>query len=110
MEPGAFRTPFSSRIITPAQYDGSNGFSEAYKGSAVEQMVGASRNITSVPDFVKGDPDKAAKAVIDSVRDGYEYLRLPLGPDCIAALERKIGVLQHDLEATRSIALATDID
>jgi len=110
VEPGAFRTPFSSRIITPAQYDGSNGFSEAYKGTAVEQMVGGSRKITSIPDFIKGDPDKAAQAIIKAVIGGHDYLRMPLGPDCVTALESKIGQLQGDLEATRAIATATDVD
>lgn len=109
VEPGAFRTPFSSRIVTPAQYESSNGFSVAYEGTAVEQMVAESRNITSFVDWMKGDPDKAARAIIDAVVGGHEYLRLPLGKDCVAALETKIGELQRDLEATRPIATATDI-
>ncbi|KIN02952.1 hypothetical protein OIDMADRAFT_52772 [Oidiodendron maius Zn] len=110
VEPGAFRTPFSSRIITPAQYNSSNGFSEAYKGTTVEQMVTASRNIMSIPDFVKGDPDKAAQAIIEAVIGGHDYLRLPLGQDCVTALESKIGQLQRDLEATKPLATATDVD
>ncbi|OJJ81470.1 SDR family oxidoreductase [Aspergillus glaucus CBS 516.65] len=59
VEPGAFRTPFTSRIITPAQFE--NGFSEGYKSTLVEQMVAGTRQMMSVPDFVKGDPDKAAR-------------------------------------------------
>jgi hypothetical protein len=110
VEPGAFRTAFSSTIITPAQYDSSNGFSEAYKGTAVEQMVLGSRNISSIPDFVRGDPDKAAQAIVKAVIEGHDYLRMPLGKDCVTALESKIGQLQRDLEATRLIATATDID
>jgi hypothetical protein len=111
VEPGAFRTAFSSSIITPAQYDSSNGFSEAYKGTAVEQMVLGSRNISSIPDFVRGDPDKAAQAIVKAVIEGHDYLRMPLGKDCcVTALESKIGQLQRDLEATRLIATATDID
>jgi hypothetical protein len=110
VEPGAFRTPFSSRIITPAHYASSTGFSEAYKGTAVEQMVAGSRNITSIADFVKGDPDKAAQAIIKAVIGGHDYLRMPLGKDCVTALESKIEQLQRDLEATRPIATATDVD
>lgn len=110
VEPGAFRTPFSSRILTPAQHDGTNGFSEAYKGTAVEQMVVGSRKITSMPDFIRGDPDKAARAIIAAVVGGHSFLRLLLGKDCVTALEYKIGQLQEDLEATRAIASATDID
>ncbi|CAL5869077.1 uncharacterized protein PFLUO_LOCUS3305 [Penicillium psychrofluorescens] len=108
VEPGAFRTPFSSRVIYPAQFE--NGFSEGYKGTAVEQMVTGFRQITSIPDFVKGDPDKAARAIIQAIVTGYDYLRMPLGKDCVVALEDKIGELQRDLEATRPIATSTDID
>lgn len=110
VEPGAFRTPFSSRIVTPAQYYNSNGFSEAYKGTAVEQIVAGSRNISSIPDFVKGDPDKAAQAIIKAVIGGHDYLRMPLGKDCVTALESKISELLKDLEATRPIATAMDVD
>ena len=112
VEPGAFRTPFASRIVTPAEYESSGGFSDAYKDTSVEQMVSTSRNVTTTtfPDFLRGDPDKAAKAILKAVTDGHEYLRMPLGRDCVAALESKIGELQRDLESTRSIAMATDGD
>lgn len=110
VEPGAFRTPFLSRIITPAQYESGTGFSAAYKNTAVEQMVNMSRNIKSIPDSVRGDTDKAAQAIIDAVVGGHDYLRMPLGADCVVALESKIGQLQNDLEATRPIATAMDID
>lgn len=108
VEPGAFRTPFASRIITPAQYKDINGLSEAYKGTAVEQMVKGTVDIMSIPDFVKGDPDKAACAIFKAVMDGHDYLRMPLGPDCVTALEDKIGQLQADLDATRVIAMGTN--
>ncbi|KAL2825645.1 NAD(P)-binding protein [Aspergillus cavernicola] len=108
VEPGAFRTPFSSRILTPTQY--TTGFSEGYKGTAVEHMVAGSRGITSLPDSVKGDPDKAAQAIVKATITGYDYLRLPLGRDCVVALEDKIGQLRRDLDGTRLIAMATDVD
>jgi len=108
VEPGAFRTPFSSRILTPAAHEQTGGFSEEYKGTAVEKMVSGMKAVSSIPDFAKGDPDKAAKAIIDAVRDGHDYLRLPLGPDCVVALEDKIGSLQSDLDKTRAVCMATD--
>lgn len=64
----------------------------------------------ATPGLVKGDPDKAARAIINAVDQGHDYLRMPLGPDCIVALESKIGHLQRDLEATRAIASVTDAD
>ncbi|KAL9616945.1 MAG: hypothetical protein Q9160_008215 [Pyrenula sp. 1 TL-2023] len=111
VEPGAFRTPFSSRILTPEKYSSADGYSEAYKGTIVAQMVGGTKNMMSTPDFIRGDPDKAARAILDAVNSGdYSYLRLPLGKDCVVALETKIGQLQSDLDATREVASATDVD
>ncbi|KAK2589947.1 hypothetical protein QQS21_012369 [Conoideocrella luteorostrata] len=110
VELGAFRTAFSSRIITPARYSLSNGISDAYKGTAVEQILTATQDMRFMPDSVKGDPDKAAEAIIKAVREGHDFLRMPLGSDCVAALEGKIGALQSDLDATRAIAVTTDID
>jgi NAD(P)-dependent dehydrogenase (short-subunit alcohol dehydrogenase family) len=111
VEPGAFRTPFSSRIMTSVKYSSTDGYSEAYKDTVVAQMVGATKNVMSIPDFVRGDPDKAARAILDAVEGGdYSYLRLPLGKDCVVALESKIGQLQSDLDATREVASSTDVD
>ena len=111
VEPGAFRTPFASRIATPARYaDSAGGCSDAYRGTAVERMVAATRDMMGVPGFVKGDPDKAARAILRAVADGHDYLRMPLGDDCVEALESKIGQLRSDLEATRAVATAMNID
>ena len=108
VEPGAFRTPFSTRQVVPAAFE--NGFSDGYKGTPVEQMVSMSRNIKVAPDWIKGDPEKAAKVIINTTMNGYDYLRLPLGKDCVTAMETKIRELQRDLDATRSIATSTDAD
>ncbi|KAL4768304.1 hypothetical protein BDW60DRAFT_219792 [Aspergillus nidulans var. acristatus] len=108
VEPGAFRTPFASRVLTPTQFE--HGFSEGYRDTVLQQMVTAHRSIKSIPDHFKGDPDKAARAILSAIASGHEYLRLPLGMDCVAALEDKIGQLQRDLAATRAIATATDVD
>lgn len=110
MEPGAFRTPFSSRVLTPARFENNGGFSEAYKGTPVEQMIDATRNMGNIPEFVRGDPKKAAKAIIDAIERGHGYLRLPLGTDCVKALEKKIEELKNDLDTTRSVALSTDVE
>lgn len=59
---------------------------------------------------MRGCPDKAGRAIVNAVDDGHDYLRMILGSDCVAALEQKLGSLHHDLEATRSIAMSTDID
>lgn len=110
VEPGAFRTPFSSRLITPAHYQDNGGFSEGYQGTAVDQMVRGMSDSTEFMKLIKGDPQKAARAIVNAVDGGHEYLRLPLGADCVVALESKIGSLQRDLDLTREVARSTGVD
>lgn len=110
VEPGAFQTPFSKRVLTPAQYQSTGGFSEAYRGTVVEQMITQTRTMADIPGAIRGDPEKAAKAILSAVSDGNDFLRLPLGEDCISALETKIEELKKDLAATKEIALCTSLD
>lgn len=111
VEPGAFRTPFCMRLLTPAAHEATGGVSEAYKGTPLEQVVTMSKGITEIPtELMRGSPDKAAREVLKAVADGHDYLRMVLGPDCVVALEQKLESLHHDLEATRAIAMSTDAD
>lgn len=73
-------------------------------------MLVGTVEMASMPDSVRGDPEKAARAILEAVNKGYDYLRLPLGNDCVQALETKIGELQHDLDSTRAVATSMDID
>lgn len=57
-----------------------------------------------------GDPDKAARAIVQAVGEDHPYLRMVLGNDCVRALELKIAQLQRDLDATRTIGEAMDLD
>jgi NAD(P)-dependent dehydrogenase (short-subunit alcohol dehydrogenase family) len=68
VEPGAFRTPFASRVLTPTQFE--HGFSEGYKDTVLQQMMTAHRSIKSIPDQFKGDPDKAARAILSAIASG----------------------------------------
>lgn len=111
VQPGAFRTPFATRILTPAAHESTGGFSEPYKGTALEQMVTMSKGITELPaHFMRGSPEKAGRAIVEAVDGGHDYLRMVLGSDSVAALDQKLGSLHHDLEATRAIAMSTDFD
>lgn len=110
VEPGAFRTPFSSRLLTPAQYESTDGFSPDYKGTDVERMVMMTKGLNSIPDAIKGCPDKAATEILKAIDGGHEYLRMILGKDCVRAMEQKLESLHSDLEATRAIASNVDID
>lgn len=75
----------------------------------MEPMVTGVRGITTISDAVRGDPDKAANEIIKAVDGGHDYLRMILGVDSVQALDRKIGQLQADLEATRTIGMNVDI-
>ncbi|GAP84587.2 putative short-chain dehydrogenase reductase SDR [Rosellinia necatrix] len=112
VEPGAFRTPFATRLLTPAAHESTEGVSEPYKGTALDQVVSLSRGFTDVPPphLVRGCPDKAGREIVKAVGDGHSYLRMLLGPDCVAAMNLKLESLHHDLEATKAIAMSTDID
>ncbi|CAK45431.1 uncharacterized protein An08g04580 [Aspergillus niger] len=113
VEPGAFRTPFPGRQVFPKGPGLEKGYSDVYKGTPVEKMIELSQDMGSTTEWIKGDPEKAAKAVVvavDNGYDGYEFLRMPLGRDCVRVLEEKIAALRSDLEATREIAMGTDVD
>ncbi|KAL5362587.1 hypothetical protein BJX96DRAFT_154199 [Aspergillus floccosus] len=73
-------------------------------------MVAGTCNLKDMPPWVRGDPRKAARAILGAVGNGHGYLRLPLGSDCVTALESKVFDLSKDLEATRQIASSTDVD
>ncbi len=110
VEPGGFQTGFASSVVTPAKHAASGGFSDAYAGTAVEQMMKLHKDMRSSKDLLKGDPKKAAKAIFNTVVNGHDYLRLLLGKDSVAALEGKLGQLRSDLDATREVASGTDAD
>ncbi|KAI0451147.1 hypothetical protein F5B21DRAFT_528155 [Xylaria acuta] len=88
------------------------GFSEPYKGAALDKMVSMSKGVTGVPPAIilRGCPDKAGREIVKAVDNGYDYLRMILGPDCVAAISQKLGSLHYNLEATKAIAMSTDID
>ena len=110
VEPGAFRTPFASRLLFPKGVESTGGLSKGYRGTPLEQMIQLSKNVEGFLDMTKGDPDKAANAIVNAVDGGHEYLRMILGKDCVGALDAKIGQLSADLGATREIGSNVDID
>lgn len=57
--------------------------------------------------FFSGDPNKAARAILGVFQGRHSFRRLPLGTDCVRALEDKIGQLQRDLEAAKEISAST---
>lgn len=110
VKPGSFRTPWTSNMKTPMAHEDTNGFSEGYKGTLVEQWVGTVPAIKtgSLPPFIKGGPAKAAREIVKAVIDGYDHTHMMLKPDCVKSAEQRLEELRHDLEVPeQSLCLRT---
>jgi NAD(P)-dependent dehydrogenase (short-subunit alcohol dehydrogenase family) len=111
VQPGAFRTEFVSNIRFPAA-SGPSGVSAAYRDTPVDAIISYTKSLVS---GAGGDPDKAAKTILDVISDtglarGKDrYLRLPLGSDCKQALEQKFRVLEDTLANQDELIRSTDI-
>ncbi|KAI1422945.1 hypothetical protein F5Y12DRAFT_571207 [Xylaria sp. FL1777] len=112
VEPGAFRTPWTANMKIPVAHESTNGFSEGYKGTVVEQWVGTvpAFKTAPLPNQIKGDPKKAAVEIVKAVIEGHDYFRMILGSDCVESAGRRLEEIRHDLEATRAIAMSMDGD
>ncbi|MHC8377012.1 SDR family NAD(P)-dependent oxidoreductase [Pseudomonas sp. MDT1-16] len=55
-----------------------------------------------------GDPDKLAQAMITLVEAQKAPLRLPLGSDCVAAIEAKNTFVADELQTWRELSVSTD--
>ncbi|KAI1291155.1 hypothetical protein F5Y03DRAFT_400956 [Xylaria venustula] len=110
VEPGAFRTPWTANLKTPAAHEETHGFSEAYKGTVVEKWVGTVPALktaqAALPSRIRGDPEKAGREIVKAVIEGHDYIRMILGPDCVESAEKRLEEIQFDLEATRAIAMS----
>ena len=97
VEPGAFRTSlFGSafRSMPPLDaYAPTVGGTRAYAESEAGKQL--------------GDPDKAARAIVDAVSEGAPTLRLPLGADAVAGIRGKLARVSADVDQTEAIAKAT---
>ncbi|KAI9039224.1 putative short chain oxidoreductase/dehydrogenase [Aspergillus affinis] len=109
VEPGGFRTNFLSAVQKTE-----TSLSEPYRGGPVDEMLG---KFESAQGKQPGDAEKAAARIFGAVTGegvGGELkgrvLRLPLGPDCVNRLEVKLKSVSADLEASRDVAMSTNID
>lgn len=99
VEPGAFRTDFlSPRSVRFAALS-----LDAYTATA-----GAARQAFSALDGMQpGDPVKAARAIIQIVAAAPPPVRVQLGIDCLARVERKILDVAEELGRWRELAEST---
>jgi NAD(P)-dependent dehydrogenase (short-subunit alcohol dehydrogenase family) len=100
VEPGGFRTDFldsSSLQIEPnviADY---------------AESAGATREtIVTYNHVQRGDPARAAAAIVDLTDVDEPPLRLQLGADSIERIEAKLDLVRRELDRWRSVALSTD--
>jgi NAD(P)-dependent dehydrogenase (short-subunit alcohol dehydrogenase family) len=99
VSPGYFRTNFlDSSLAVPA-----HPIAE-YKAVREMQAVHQSSYNGNQP----GDPDKAAKAMIEITNHNAPPLHLFLGKDAYQTAAKKIEAVQKDLEAVRELATSTD--
>ena len=100
VEPGYFRTEFlegNSLVESPssiADYD---------------STAGEVRKIAKVVTLNQpGDPDKLAQVMITLFEAEKAPLRLPLGSDCVAAIEGKNAFVASELQMWREVSVSTD--
>jgi NAD(P)-dependent dehydrogenase (short-subunit alcohol dehydrogenase family) len=100
IEPGGFRTDFldsSSLQVEPTVI-------ADYAASA-----GATREtIVTYNHVQRGDPARAAAAIVDVTEIDEPPLRLQLGADSIERIEAKLDLVRRELDQWRSVALSTD--
>lgn len=95
VEPGPFRTAFA----------GSNLGIASNKIKDYQLTAGAfTTKLQSVDGKQEGDPDKAARAIIQHVQAENATLRLPLGKVPLMTIQTKVDSLQADLDANREIS------
>jgi NAD(P)-dependent dehydrogenase (short-subunit alcohol dehydrogenase family) len=101
VEPGAFRTG----LFRPGA---------AYESAAMPEYadtVGPTRDYVHENHGLQpGDPAKAAEAIIAAIDNDEPPLRLVLGSDAIANVEKRLDAVGEELEAWRSVGEATAVD
>lgn len=101
VEPGPFRTDFIGRSLDRAQKQ-----MEAY-----QETVGKFLNfLNQIEGKQPGDPQKAARAIIQVVNSTNPPLRLVLGKYAYSKFRQKIESLTAELDAWEAVAANTDFE
>ncbi|MBB5423578.1 NAD(P)-dependent dehydrogenase (short-subunit alcohol dehydrogenase family) [Paraburkholderia sp. JPY158] len=101
VEPGGFRTNFA-------------GGSLKWSGNELpdySETVGQMRRyMSSYHGTQAGDPAKAAEAIVRAVSADAPPLRLPLGPDAVDVVRKKLASVQDNLETWLEVSSSTNFD
>jgi NAD(P)-dependent dehydrogenase (short-subunit alcohol dehydrogenase family) len=98
VEPGGFRTDWAGASMTYAR-----------EVEGYESSVGARVSFFTSGKYIPmGDPDKAAKAMIDLANHPDPPVHLVLGSEAIALLKQADAARQADLEKWLPVSLSTD--
>jgi len=98
IEPGGFRTDFAgaSTTLDPGRPE-------------YDAVVGNAARMQAAYDGKQpGDPRRGARAILEIVSVDAPPLRLPLGSDAIAAIERSDRTRLDELERWRPLSISTD--
>lgn len=98
VEPGAFRTDFNGRSLSVPEQQ-IDDYAET-TGKFLEWLK-------QIDGKQPGDPEKAARAMIQAVESNEPPLRLALGEDAVNAIEQKLQSVKAELDEWRSVSLAT---
>lgn len=99
VEPGYFQTDFLDAV---SLHRGATELAD-YASS-----VGATRRSADNANHQQpGDPDRAAQAIVALTTHDAPPLRLQLGPDCVARVEKKLTDVERELDLWRPVATAT---
>ncbi|WP_028805866.1 oxidoreductase [Streptomyces sp. 142MFCol3.1] len=102
VEPGFFRTDF----LDPASLHTGTDVIDDYAAT-----VGTMRQTAAGLNHAQpGDPNKAARAIVDLAAAPEPPLRLQLGADTLQAFEAKLDNFRAEMDAWRHVALSTDHD
>jgi NAD(P)-dependent dehydrogenase (short-subunit alcohol dehydrogenase family) len=98
IEPGGFRTDFAGASTT---LDPGRPEYDAVVGNAARMQV-------AYDGKQPGDPRRGARAILEIVSMDAPPLRLPLGSDAVAAIERSDRTRLDELERWRPLSISTD--
>jgi NAD(P)-dependent dehydrogenase (short-subunit alcohol dehydrogenase family) len=101
VEPGGFRTNFAGSSLR---------WSDAVLPAYAETVGRIREQMTHYHGTQSGDPAKAAAAIVQAVCADEPPLRLPLGPDAVSVLRKKLLSVEDNLDTWVEVSTATDFD